>query len=128
MKLLLDTHLLIWAAAGDARFPPAAKALLIDPENDVAFSVVSIWEAAIKFGLNRADFPLHPASLRNCLLAAGYQELQVTGQHALAAADLPLLHRDPFDRLLLAQAAFEGFTLLTSNSTLAGYRGPVRLA
>ena len=127
MRLLPDTHLLVWAAEGDARLSPNAIALLTNPANSVAFSVVSIWETTIKYGLNRADFSLHPAQLRDGLLGAGYEELQVTGQHALAVAGLPLLHRDPFDRLLLAQATVEGLTLLTADASLARYPGPVRL-
>lgn len=127
MRLLPDTHLLVWAAGGDPRLPADAQALLTGAHHQVTFSVVSIWEAAIKYALNRADFPLDPAVLRNGLLNAGYEELQVTGEHALAVARLPLLHRDPFDRLLLAQATVEGLTLLTADPTLARYQGPVRL-
>ena len=127
MKLLPDTHLLVWAATGGARFPAAARTLLTNPENEASFSVVSIREASIKYGLHRADFALHPAALRSGLLAAGYVELQVAGEHALAAGSLPPLHRDPFDRLLIAQAIAEGITLLTADTSAACDAAPVRL-
>jgi PIN domain nuclease of toxin-antitoxin system len=127
MKILLDTHLLIWAMADSGRLPAAARELLEVPENELLFSAVSIWEIAIKFQRNRPDFTVEPHLFRRGLLDNGYTELPVTGVHAAAVAALPERHKDPFDRLLLAQAATEGFLLLTSDALLAQYGGPVRL-
>jgi PIN domain nuclease of toxin-antitoxin system len=127
MKFLLDTHLLIWTAARSARLSAAARQILEAPENTLLFSAASIWEVAIKRGLNRADFTVEPSVLRRGLLDNGYTELPITGAHAAAVIPLPVLHKDPFDRLLLAQALVEGFVLLTADAALAGYGGPVRL-
>jgi PIN domain nuclease of toxin-antitoxin system len=95
--------------------------------NELHFSAISILEVAIKFALDRGDFQTDPQVLRRSLLANGYLELQVTGDHAAAVARLPVLHKDPFDRLLAAQAGVEGITLLTRDATLARYPGPIRL-
>lgn len=127
MKLLLDTHLLLWAAGNSTRLPALAHELLAAPENDLLFSAASLWEVAIKAGLGRSDFCVDPRLLRRGLLEAGYQELPVDGQHAVAIASLPSIHRDPFDRLLVAQSIVEGITLLTSDSLVAQYPGPIRL-
>jgi PIN domain nuclease of toxin-antitoxin system len=125
--LLLDTHLLLWAALDDARLTPAARALIGDPGNELAYSAASIWEVVLKAGLGRADFTLDARVLRGGLLAAGYREMPVTAEHAIGLTRLPALHRDPFDRILLAQAEAEGATLLTADRALAQYPGPVRL-
>lgn len=130
MKLLLDTHLLLWAAASGADFPGkltvAAAALLDDPANDLLFSAASIWEITIKNGLGREDFAVDPHLLRRGLLDNGYSELPITSAHALAVSGLPHHHKDPFDRLLVAQATVEGITLLTSDPVLPAYPGPIR--
>lgn len=123
MNLLLDTHILLWAAAGT--LPEKADALLRDEGNILYFSAASIWEIGIKMSLGRDDFRVDPEVLRRGLLDHQYVELPVTGLHALAVNSLPLLHKDPFDRMLLAQARSEGFLLLTSDATLRGYAGPV---
>lgn len=128
MKLLLDTHLLLWAADSLERVPAGARALMADLENELLFSVVSIWEVAIKNGLNRPDFQVDARLLRRGLIDNGYVELPISGEHAVAVDTLPLIHRDPFDRLLIAQAKVEGLVLLTSDVTLERYPGPVRLA
>ncbi len=128
MKLLLDTHLLLWAADNLERVPAGARALMADLENELLFSVVSIWEVAIKNGLNRPDFQVDARLLRRGLIDNGYVELPISGEHAVAVDTLPLIHRDPFDRLLIAQATVEGLVLLTSDVTLERYPGPVRLA
>ena len=125
MKYLLDTHVLLWAAAG--KLPEEARELITDSGNELYFSAASLWEIVIKNSLGRDDFRADAAVLRRGLLDAGYQELPVAGSHALAVADLPLLHKDPFDRILLAQAKAEGITLLTFDAALAEYAGPVRL-
>ena len=126
MKLLLDTHLLLWAAGDPDRLSATARALIGAPENEVWFSAASVWEVAIKSGLGRADFQVNPRLLRRGLLDNGYHELPVGSEHAVAIDRLPPLHKDPFDRLLVAQAMVEGITLLTSDAMVAQYPGPVR--
>ena len=128
MKLLLDTHLLIWAADNIERVPAGARALMSDQENELLFSVASIWEVAIKNGLNRPDFQVDARLLRRGLIDNGYIELPIRSEHAVAIDAMPPIHKDPFDRLLNAQAMVEGITLLTDDATMAQYQGPVRLA
>lgn len=127
MLTLLDTHLLLWAAAGSDRLPAQARLLIEDPDRPCVFSVVSLWEIVVKSAIGRADFSVDARALRNGLLANGYVELDVRAQHALAVADLPALHRDPFDRMLVAQALAEGMTLLTVDRKVADYGHSVRL-
>lgn len=124
---LLDTHLLLWTVKGDARLTPAARALIADPAHRIAFSVASVWEIAIKAAGRRDDFNLDPLVVRNSLLARDFEEVAITAESAVAAAQLPPLHRDPFDRMLVAQSIQEGLTLLTADRTLARYPGPIRL-
>ena len=126
MKLLLDTQLLLWAAGQPERLSKTALKLLNDPRNELLFSAASLWEIAIKSTLGREDFHVEPRLLRRGLLDNGYVELPITSLHAVSIDGLPPLHKDPFDRLLLSQALSEGITLLTSDSTLAKYPGPVR--
>ncbi len=127
MRLLIDTHLLLWAAGEPEKLPPAAHTLLDDPHNDLIFSAASLWEISIKHGLGREDFRVDARLLRRGLLDNGWDELAITGAHATAIEYLPPLHKDPFDRLLLAQAIEEGVLLLTADAILAQYPGPVRL-
>jgi len=127
MKLLLDTQLLLWAAGLAEQLPHAARALLADENNDLLFSAVSLWEVAIKRGLEREDFRVEPRLLRRGLIDNGYSELAITSEHAVAIDILPAIHKDPFDRILVAQALVEGITLLTADPLLAQYPGPVRL-
>jgi PIN domain nuclease of toxin-antitoxin system len=126
MKLLLDTRVLLWAAGEPERLSAGARKLLDSPRNELLFSAASLWEIAIKSSLGREDFRVEPRLLRRGLLDNGYIELAITSQHAVNIDSLPLLHKDPFDRLLLAQALSEGITLLTADAQLAQYRGPVR--
>jgi len=126
VKLLLDTHLLLWAVASPRLVSASARRLIRDPFHQPVFSVVSIWEVAIKNSRGHADFNVSPILLRETLLESGYEELPVVGHHAVAVASLPPIHKDPFDRLLIAQATVEGITLLTADSTIARYPGPVR--
>lgn len=121
MKLLLDTHVLLWAAGQPEKLKPTAQAMLLDPANDLFFSPVSLWEIAIKRALDRPGFRADPRRLWRMLLANGYRELPVTGEHAVAVDALPPLHKDPFDRMLLAQARAEGLDLLTTDDALARY-------
>lgn len=126
MKLLLDTHLLLWAADGFEYLPPDAQVLMSAPENELFFSVASLWEIVIKSGLGRKDFQVDPRLLRRGLLDNGYNELPILSEHAVIIGTLPLIHKDPFDRLLVAQAIVEGITLLTSDAYVAEYPGPVQ--
>jgi PIN domain nuclease of toxin-antitoxin system len=126
LKLLLDTQLLLWAAGQPDRLSTAARKQLNDKKNELYFSAASIWEISIKSSLGRDDFRADPRVLRRGLLDNGYVELAVTGQHAANVDNFPPLHKDPFDRLLLAQAHTEGITLLTTDSHLSRYKGPVR--
>ena len=128
MKLLLDTHLLLWAAEDSQRLARRARAWMTDPENELFFSVASLWEVVIKRGLHRPDFQVDARLLRRGLLDNGHQELSVLSEHVVAVDSLPPIHKDPFDRLLIAQATVEGITLLTDDTTVAQYPGPVQLA
>jgi PIN domain nuclease of toxin-antitoxin system len=127
VRLLPDTHVLLWTIAESRRLSAAARALIGEPDNELTFSSVSLWEVAIKTGRGRDDFRIDVGSLRRGLFNNGYAELAVTGAHAAALATLPPIHKDPFDRMLVAQAIVEGFTLLTSDPMVAKYPGPIRL-
>jgi len=127
MKLLLDTHLLLWAAGNPDRLSDAARSLIENPENELLFSAASLWEVAIKRGLGRSDLQADPRLLRRGLLDNGYNELPILSDHVVAIESLPLIHKDPFDRLLVAQATVEGITLLTSDAVVAQYPGPVQM-
>jgi PIN domain nuclease of toxin-antitoxin system len=127
MKLLLDTHLLLWAAGQPDRLSATAVKLIEAPRNELLFSAASIWEVAIKRGLGRSDFQADPRLLRRGLLDNGYSELPILSDHVVALDTLPPIHKDPFDRLMVAQATVEGITLLTADSVVARYPGPVRM-
>lgn len=126
MKLLLDTHLLLWAATAPQRLSAEALALFNNLDNELYFSSVSIWEVAIKRGLNRDDFQLDVREFRRGLIDNGYLELPMSSLHAVAIDTLPAVHRDPFDRMLVAQARVEGIPFFTSDAVLAQYAGLVR--
>jgi len=126
MKLLLDTHLLLWAAGEPKRLSKQARRLIDNPENELLFSAASLWEVAIKRGLGREDFKVDARLLRRGLLDNGYSELPIISDHVVATESLPLLHKDPFDRVLVAQATVEGVTLLTIDSLVYQYPGPIR--
>lgn len=126
MKLLLDTHLLLWAAGRPERLPAPARKLLNSQRHQLYFSAASIWEVAIKHTLGRKDFRADPRQLRRGLLENGYIELPITSEHAVNLDTLPVLHSDPVDRILLSQAVIEGVTLLTGDDQLARYPGPIR--
>ena len=126
MKLLLDTHLLLWAAGEPRRLSRQARTLIDNPNNELLFSAASLWEVAIKRGLGRKDFKVDARLLRRGLLDNGYSELPIVSDHVVATESLPLIHKDPFDRILVAQATVEGITLLTIDSLVAEYPGPIR--
>jgi len=125
MQLLIDTHLLLWAAQGIERLPPKARQWMGNVDNELWFSVASLWEIVIKRGLARADFMVNPRAFQRGLLNNRYRQLEITTAHVMAVETLPSIHKDPFDRLLLAQAMTEGMTLLTADSVLARYPCPV---
>jgi PIN domain nuclease of toxin-antitoxin system len=127
VNLLLDTHLLLWAASEPERLSKKARQLLLDAENQLHFSSASVWEIAIKRALGRQDFQVDIRRFWRLLLVNGYHELKVSGEHAVALESLPSLHKDPFDRLLIAQATVEGHTLITRDRQVAAYRGSVKL-
>ncbi|MDX5386317.1 MAG: type II toxin-antitoxin system VapC family toxin [Alteromonadaceae bacterium] len=126
MNLLLDTHLLLWAAAEPDKLSPEAAAMISNESNRLYFSAASIWEVVIKNGLGRPDFHVDPHLLRRGLVDNGYTELAISSLHTLAVSHLPEIHKDPFDRILVAQAETEGFLLLTADNLVARYPGPVR--
>ena len=127
MKLLLDTHLLLWAAGEPKKLSPKARRLTADTDNELMFSAASLWEIAIKRALGRADFQADSRLLRRGLIDNGYVELPVFSAHTVAVEALPPIHKDPFDRLLVAQSLVEGIVLLTTDATVAEYGGSVRL-
>jgi PIN domain nuclease of toxin-antitoxin system len=126
MRVLLDTHFVLWVSNEPSRLPRAVAALLESPDVLPYFSVASIWEISIKAGLKRPEFNVDPGQLRLALLDNGYQELNIDSRHATAVVDMPLIHRDPFDRMLVAQATQENIELITHDATLARYPGPIR--
>lgn len=127
MRLLLDTNLLLWTAFRRARLSPQAITLMAADDVVLVFSAISIAEVAIKSALGKPDFDVDADVFRRGLIENGYVELALTSLHAAALARLPAIHKDPFDRLLLAQATAEGITLLTSDETVSRYGGPARL-
>jgi PIN domain nuclease of toxin-antitoxin system len=126
MRFLLDTQLILFSLLHPKRLSTQARRVLENSGNTLVFGVVSVWEISIKRGLGKASFQVDPNTLRNKMLRDGYEELTVLGSHALAVASLPPIHKDPFDRLLIAQALVEGITLLTADETIAKYPGPIR--
>jgi PIN domain nuclease of toxin-antitoxin system len=126
MKLLLDTHLLLWAAGEPDRLSAKARSLIDNPDNELLFSAASLWEVAIKRGLGRDDFRVDARLLRRGLLDNGYSELPIVSDHVVAIESLPPIHKDPFDRVLVAQATVEGITLLTIDPLVTQYPGPIR--
>jgi PIN domain nuclease of toxin-antitoxin system len=127
MRLLLDTHVLLWALGEPGRLGAATRALLEDPANDVLFSAASIWEIAIKVRLGRAGFTVRPDEIVKAACGTGFAELPVRASAAARVADLPLHHRDPFDRLLVAQAITEPTRLYTADPLLPPYSELVML-
>lgn len=121
MKLLLDTHVLLWCLIEPARLAADSRTVIEDSENDVLFSTASVWEIAIKASLGRVDFQVTPAAIFAEAVARGFVELPISSAAALKVAELPFHHRDPFDRLLIAQAMTEPAILYTADAPLAAY-------
>ena len=127
MNLLLDTHLLICAASTPEQLSSEALSLLQNAKHQLYFSAANLWEISIKRGLGRQDFHVEPSLLRRGLIENGYTELAVKSFNCIALEQLPVIHKDPFDRMLVAQAVSEGMLLLTSDSVVAEYPGPIQL-
>jgi PIN domain nuclease of toxin-antitoxin system len=127
VKLLLDTHLLLWLAGQPERLSGVARAQIDEPDNELFFSAASVWEVVVKRAIGRDDFKVDARLLRRGLLDNGYSELSISSEHAVALESLPPIHKDPFDRMLIAQATVEGITLLTADSIVSQYPGPIRL-
>ena len=127
MKLLLDTHLLLWAAGQAGRLSTVALKLINDDGNQLLFSTASLWEVATKSNLGRDDCRIETRLLRRGLIDNGYTELAISSEHAVSIDLLQALHKDPFDRILVSQAMIEGITLLTTDPQVAQYPGPIRL-
>jgi PIN domain nuclease of toxin-antitoxin system len=127
MRLLLDTHILLWAVGVSTRLSAATRPMLETPDNEVYYSAANLWEIAIKSSLRRTDFQVDPEQLLAALPAMDFTELPITARHAAAVARLPPLHRDPFDRLLIAQSQVEPMILLTNDELLVQYGASVRL-
>ena len=127
MRLLLDTHILLWALTDDARLPERARELLLDSHNEVFFSAASVWEIAIKRTLRRETLSISAEEAARFFRAAGYEELAVSSTHAAKVENLPPIHADPFDRLLVAQAMTEPMLLITHDRTIASYGSEIIL-
>lgn len=127
MRVLADSHILAWFAEDDRKLTGEMRSILEDEDNTPFFSSASIWELTIKRALNRDGFNIEPRVLHRALLDNGFHELAVNSRHAFALEALPPIHKDPFDRILIAQATSEGMLLLTSDETIARYNGPIRL-
>ena len=125
MKLLLDTNILLLAAAD--MLPQAAEEYVLDESNELYYSAASIWEIVIKRALDRPDFDADPHLMQTALLESGYFQLAIDARHTLLTGTLPMIHKDPFDRILLAQSLSEGVSLLTTDEILTKYPAPVIL-
>lgn len=127
MKYLLDTHFLLWTSTLFKPLSKGAAQIIENPENELFFSAASMWEIVIKSSLDKTNFQVDARVLRRALLDHNYFELPITSHHVLSLENLPALHKDPFDRILLAQAIDEGLILLTTDKTLLNYPAPVQL-
>lgn len=125
MKVLLDTHLLLWAAGIPEKLSRKARTLIENRDNELFFSAASLWEVAIKRQIGRSDFQVDERVLRRALLDYDYVELPITGEHTVTLGSLPSIHKDPLDRILVAQATCEGLTLATSDPQIAKYPGAI---
>ena len=125
MKFLLDTEFVLWVPIDDRRIGGQAREILTDSANQFVFSVSSIWEIAIKKALRRQDFQFDPREIRRLLIENGYEELTLQSRHVVAVDSMAPIHKDPFDRILIAQAMVEGITLLTADPVIARYPGPI---
>jgi PIN domain nuclease of toxin-antitoxin system len=127
VRLLADTHILLWAIINPAKLPREARELLLDPEYEPFFSSASIWEIGIKSASRLRRFDVDVSDLHQALLESGYREVPILSTHGIAASALPLLHKDPFDRILIAQATVENILLITADAVISKYPGPIKL-
>ncbi len=127
MRLLLDTHIALWAIADSSRMPECARELILAPDNRILVSAASVWEIAIKYGLQRGDMPISGEQALSYFRQSGYSLLPISPEHAAAVGQLPNHHQDPFDRLLVAQALTEPLRLLTHDALVAKYSDTVIL-
>lgn len=127
MRLLLDTHIALWAITDNPKLPPQARALILAPENEIYVSAASVWEISIKHALGRHTIPISGEEARRYFAEAGYIALPISDQHAAATESLPPLHADPFDRILVAQALTEPLKLVTHDATVAAYSNSILL-
>ena len=125
MKLLLDTHVLLWFHAADPRLSPKVSSMIQAKENESWFSIVSLWEIAIKYRLGKLKLADELEQTFKAMEGSNLDQLLLVNDHVLGVADLPLHHRDPFDRMLIAQAKHEGMHLLTADPHFAAYDVPV---
>jgi len=126
MDILLDTHILLWSVYQTRLLSEETRNILESRSNRLFFSAANLWEITIKRAQDGADFKVDPRPLRETLLLGGFQELQITSEHAMAVGQLPKIHRDPFDRILIAQSAVEGCVLLTVDRKVSQYSGNIR--
>jgi PIN domain nuclease of toxin-antitoxin system len=127
MRILLDSHLLVWLVGASDRLPLAAREIIENPDHEIFFSSASIWELSIKYSSGKIGLELPPRMLYRVLIESNFSELAVTASHAFEVDTLPPIHKDPFDRILIAQAMSEGMLLVTSDEAIAQYSGPIRL-
>ena len=127
MRILLDTHIALWAITDSPQMPRLARALVADPANDIVVSAASVWEIAIKHGLGRGNMPVSGADALSYFREAGYQLVPVSAEQAAFVETLPPIHSDPFDRILVAQAICEPMRLLTHDQNIACYSESVIL-
>ncbi len=125
MKILLDTNILLWVAGSPEKIPENILNQIQDTQNTLFFSAASIWEIAIKHTLGKPDFSFDPLTIYQALVENNYIELAITGNHTIATKHLPQIHKDPFDRMLIAQAIAENMLLVTADRTIAKYSAPV---
>lgn len=125
MKLLLDTHVALWAITDDVKLGSVAKSLILAPDNDIWVSVVSLWEIAIKHSLRKEGMPISASEALDYFVASGYNLLSIEAKHTLLLSELPLHHQDPFDRLLIAQARTESMQLMSRDGHIAKYKDSV---
>ncbi|MBI2375567.1 MAG: type II toxin-antitoxin system VapC family toxin [Deltaproteobacteria bacterium] len=127
MRLLLDTHVALWAIAADRRLPRSARDLIRDSENDVYVSAATVWEISIKHALGTGRMPISGAAAHDYFEDAGYISVPISSTHASAVEGLPRIHGDPFDRIIVAQSIVEPFRLVTHDETVASYHPSIIL-
>lgn len=130
MKLLLDTHIALWSLTDDARLSERARTLILDPENEIYISAATLWEIAIKHGLNRSGpnaMPIAAADAQLLFGFSGYALLPITPEQVILIEQLPKIHADPFDRILIAQGLTDALRLVTHDAIVASYNARVIL-